>query len=155
MARFPVRTTAARAWEELQSFLSRDKAARWDMRANPVTLNPVTFERAMDATGFVVDSVVDYCVLRVTTDAGHRSCIPFVQVKWRGEPPLQPPSLSHWMPLWSFHPLAAARLIMEPTIPPIIGDHSVVMRWVIDTAARVCVHCRGGSRCTDHSLPPL
>ena len=109
-----------------------------------------------------MERVVDCAVLRVTTSQNTPTCVPFLRVEWRGgEPAANPASAAvasvaavvHWMPLWCFHPFAVEAVITS--VPPISGNHSAVMVWLIDTVARVCAHCRGGRRCADHALPPL
>ena len=107
-----------------------------------------------------MEQVTDYAVLRVND--GKPSCVPFVKVAWRYAGPTAsaaasdvataaPLLTSHWMPLWCFHPLVVDSL--STTTPPIPGNHSAVMAWLIGTVARTCSKCRH-TRCSEHTLHP-
>ena len=111
---------------------------------SPVALSPVIYFRAKGARIRIVERVVDCAVLRVTDASSSPSCVPFIRVEW-GEAATSAasPPISEWMPLWCFHPLAADSF--SSTTVPIVGNHSAVMTWVIDTVARTCAQCVGGA----------
>ena len=176
MRRSTAKTSAPQSWLDLQPHLVVDDGSaspRWDVSSNPLNRSPLLHARADAASRRIVSRVTDCAVLRVTDVQGRPSCVPFIRVEWLDTLPGQvsaaAPSLSPWMPLWCFHSLCLDT--GEFPIPPIPGNHSVVMQWLIDSLARNCYACRErraaaaaataaaapgtpASRCPTHSLPP-
>ena len=144
------RQPAEQCFELLQPFVARSEDAAWTIYPSPLARSHIIYHRAREAEARVVERVVDCAVLRVTHQL-KPSCVPFIRVEWRGvssSPAIG--RLSHWMPLWCFHPLAIQSL--KSPMPIIPGNHSTVMVWLLDTVARTCARCRDGCCCDDHAL---
>ena len=143
-------------WENV-SALIRSNTNAFGRYHFPLIMSSVIYHRALSARDFRVTRVIDCAILRnrgsSTGKIERPTCIPFIKVEW--QPITIDPAAaasattaSHWMPLWCFYPLGVDTL--ESPTPPIRGNHSAVVQWLVEIAATACAACQGGSVCTLH-----